>query len=298
MTGSLLPRRTAIIVALALTVTACGQMPAPEPQPTATQPPAPVVTGSPVATAARELTLGDLASRSNAAWSDVHSFRITFTGRTGAAALSPATPAPGVAATPQATPVASPLATPAAMFVSVRAVILPAQQSQSVTGLGESDHEAIVSGDRLYLRGPLVRQVVPSAPDDAWIVIDPATVPQGSALFGLLGGLPTPPRAPLSSLPERLAPQVVRDLGSTSFDGRECRIYGAADTMSTTGSRIDFAIALDQNDLPCFIETSAAGATIGRDEYSAINEPFTIATPSAATPATVPPALASPVHGD
>jgi hypothetical protein len=255
------------------------------------------VTGSPVApagTASPQVTLGELAARSKEAWSAVRSFRVTFRGETRTVAPM-ATPA---GATPVASPLASPVSPVTTSFVSVRDVVLPDQQRQSVTGLGETDHEAIVSGERLFVRGPLARQLDPAAPPDAWVAIDPATLPEGSALSILLGGLPAAPGAPLSSLPERLSPQVVRHLDTVTFDGRECDIYGAADTIPTTGSRVDYAIALDQRDLPCFIETSAAGLTHGRDEFTEINAALTIATPSAATPVRVPPMLASPFPHD
>jgi hypothetical protein len=62
--------------------------------------------------------------------------------------------------------------------------------------------------------------------------------------------------------------------------------------------RVDYTIALDQNDIPCFIETGAGGATQGRDEYSAINSEVDINLPAAATPVNIPSALASPIAHD
>ena len=297
MTRSRHPQWIVSLIALVTIVSACGQMPGAE-TPTPVIEPSPAATSAPAGTAVPEVTLGDLANRSNEAWSGVRSFRIRFTGRAGTVSGPAATPASGAAATPGAVPIASPGATPMAAFVSVRDVMLPDEQRQTVSGLGETDHEAIVSGDRLYLRGPLVRQIFPGMPADAWIAIDPNAVPEESALSHLLGGLPAVPAAPLSSLPERLWPQVVRDLGTVAFDQRQCEVFGAADTIPTTGSRIDYTIALDQSGLPCFIETSAGGVSIGRDEYLDINAPLTIGTPAAATPVSVPPALTSPVPRD
>ena len=74
-------------------------------------------------------------------------------------------------------------------------------------------------------------------------------------LSRLLGGLPEIPAAPLASLPERLLPQVIREMGDVEHDGRECRVYGAADTVPATGMRVDYTIAVDDRDIPCFIET-------------------------------------------
>jgi len=70
----------------------------------------------------------------------------------------------------QGTPLASPVATPSATPVSrqtveivfARDVILPDLQRQGVSGLGSEDHEAIVSGDTIFLRGPLADEVAPT----------------------------------------------------------------------------------------------------------------------------------------
>ena len=76
----------------------------------------------------------------------------------------------------------------------------------------------------------------------------------------------------------------MRDLGNVDFDGRTCHVYGAADTVADTGMRIDYTIALDQQDLPCFIETGTGGVTQGRDEFTGINSSILIESPQAATP--------------
>jgi hypothetical protein len=101
----------------------------------------------------------------------------------------------------------------------------------------------------------------------------------------------------LAQIPDRLLTQPVRDLGSVEFDGRICQVYGAANTVPTTGTRIDYAIAIDDRNLPCYIETTAAGQLQGRDEYTDLDAPLTIPVP-AATPVGVPAALATPVTGD
>jgi hypothetical protein len=293
------------IVVLLGVLAGCGAMP--EATPTTTPQTAPSVVetvatpGAPASTEL-ELTLGELAERVNAAWPAVRSYRITFTGSTSAISTGLGTPVARPLATPGATPVATPGATPVARprgtFVSIREVVLPDRQRQDVRGLGENDHEAIASGDRLYVRGPLVAQIAPGTPQDVWIVVDPSTLPEGSMLSRLLGGLPEVPAAPLAALPQRLLPQVIREMGSVEQDGRQCRIYGAADTVPATGMRVDYTIAVDDRDIPCFIETGAGGVTQGRDEYSDIDGSFTIEPPPAATPVSVPPELATPLAHD
>jgi hypothetical protein len=303
MTGTrILPSVIKIVVLLAV-LAGCGPMPEATPTTTPeTAPPVEESVATPGTPASAEMTLGELAERVNAAWPAVNSYRITFTGSTVATSTALGTPVARPLATPRAAPEATPGATPVARprgtFVSMREVVLPDRQRQEVRGLGQNDHEAIAVGDRLYVRGPLVEQIAPGTPEDVWIVVDPSTLPEGSMLSRLLGGLPEVPAAPLAGLPQRLLPQVIREMGTVEQEGRECRVYGAADTVSATGMRVDYTIAVDDRDIPCFIETSAGGVTQGRDEYSEIGDSFTIEPPPAATPVSVPPALATPLAHD
>lgn len=293
-------RQIRAVLGTALTIVilaGCGQMPESVP-PTPSDAPAtaPATNGDaapPDASPAANLTLGDLANRVNTAWADVASYQVVSS-----AEGVPLPPSPG---TPVASPVASPVATPVdrerVAIVFTREVVLPDQQRQEVTGLGPNDHEAIVADGQLYLRGPLVEQIAPGTPEDAWIALDPAHIPAGSVLMRLLGGLPATPPAPMAMLPERLLPQEVREIETVEFDGRECRVYGAADTITTTGTRVDFTIAVDVQDHPCFIETSSGGVLQGRNEYRQIGGALAIEAP-AATPVSVPPAMATPAVHD
>ena len=176
--------------------------------------------------------------------------------------------------------------------------MLPDLQRQEVTGLGAFDHEAIAAGGTLYLRGPLADLVAPGTPADTWIAIDATEIPARSTLAALLGGLPELPGSPLAAIPERLWPQTLRDLGMTEFDGRDCHVYGAANTVTQTGMRVDYEIAVDGRDLPCFVDTVAGGVSQGRDDYTAIDAELAIAPPAAATPVAVPAALATPSAHD
>jgi hypothetical protein len=290
------------IVVLAV-LTACGPMP--ETAPTAapeTTPPTLDTTATPGTPAPDELTLGDIAQRVVAAWPGVRSYRVTFTGSTIAMSAALGTPVAQPLSTPAATPMATPGATPLARtretFVLVREVVLPDHQRQELSGLGNRDHEAIAVGNELFVKGPLVEDIAPGTPPDVWIEIDPATIPQGAVISQMLGGLPQLAAAPLASLPERLLPQVVREIETVEHDGRECQVYGAADTVQATGMRVDYTIAIDEGDIPCFIETSAGGVTQGRDEYTDIDAALTIEPPAAATPVAIPPALATPLARD
>jgi hypothetical protein len=292
----------AVVVLFAL-LAGCGSMP--ESTPTTipeNTPPVEESVATPGTPASAEITLGELAERVNATWPTVRSYRITFTGSTLPIPTGLGTPVARPLATPAATPIITPGATPVARpsetFVSIREVVLPDRQRQDVRGLGEIDHEAIAIGNKLYVSGPLVEQIAPGTPVDVWIVVDPATVPERSMLSRLLSGLPEIPGAPLASLPERLLPQVIREMGAVKHDGRECRIFAAADTVPATGMRVDYTIAVDDRNIPCFIEIGTGGVTQGRTEYSDIDGSLLIEPPVAATPVSVPPELATPLAHD
>src|SRR4051794_2078586 len=227
------------VIALAIlcaVLAGCGPMP--EASPTtapAITPPGEKSFATPGTPASTQLTLGELAEKINAAWPIVRSYRITFTGSTVSTSTGLGTPVARPLASPAATPIANPGATPVARpretFVSIREVVLPDRQRQDVRGLGDIDHEAIAIDDKLYVRGPLVDQLAPGTGVDVWIVIDPNSVPERSMLSSLLNGLPELPGAPLASLPERLLPQNIRETGVAENDGRQCRVFAAADTV-------------------------------------------------------------------
>jgi len=242
------------------------------------------------------LTLGDLSVRITNAWGDLSAYRITSMGASVMASAPPgssSTPVGHASATPGTTPVARERET----FTFMREVLLPDRQRQVVSGFGANDHEAIMSGDRLFVRGPVVAQIAPDAPVDTWISVDQTLIPDGSVFSQLLGGLPQAPSAPLSALPQRLWPQQVRDLGIVRVNGRDCQVWGAADTAQATGMRLDYSIAVDADNLPCFIETSAGGAVQGYDEYEILDS-LTIEAPAAATPVSILPGLATPAARD
>lgn len=286
--------RTLAIGALAAAVlTACGPMPPATPagEPTVA-PPAETSVSSPAARATPadgSVTLGDLASRVDAAWTNVHTYRITFVGAS-AGATPIASPAPGASATPIQRSAAP---------SSMRERDVTGAQRQIVTGYGGDDHEAILSGDHIYIHGPLVAQLMPGSPDDTWLAIDASKIASDSRLAFLLGGLPQPPPPPLAGVTERLWPQTLRDLGAVAFDGRACRAYAAADTITTTGTRVDYVVAIDADGLPCFVQTSSGGVDQGRVEYTNLNGEVSIVAPGRATPVTaIPAALATPAAHD
>lgn len=277
---------------LPLALAGCGAMPeaTPTPEPPAVETPPADIT-PPAATATARLTLGELATRVDAAWADVESYRVVSV--VTAPPNPGATPVTAAEATPGATPVSA-----SGQVVATRDVILPDLQHLTMTGLGDNDFEAISDGETIYLRGPLARQFDPSASPETWLMLRASDVPEGTQAANLMGGLPAIPMPPLAGIDERLAPQEVSDLGPMDVGGRTCQSYGTADTKLTTGQRVDNIVGIDEDDLPCFIETRSGTTTYGHQEYSMFNEVPALDVPAAATPVAVPALLATPVHHD
>src|SRR4051794_15425658 len=98
----------ASLLILSLGLTACGQEPPPAP-PQATSASISQTPASSTATAGTpsttQVTLGNLATRVEAAWPTLHAYRSTFTGATVISLNPAASPISQVAATPGATPV-------------------------------------------------------------------------------------------------------------------------------------------------------------------------------------------------
>ncbi len=290
MPGRRIARVAALVLPLALA--GCGAMPeaTPTPAPPVVQTP-PADVGTPVATAAAKLTLGELADRVDAAWANVESYRL----------VSVVTAPPNPVASPVVAAEATPGATPVAdtgQVVASRDVILPDIQHMTVTGWGDNDFEAISDGETIYLRGPVAQQFDPAASPDTWLLLRASDVPVETQAANIIGGLPAIPMPPLAGIDERLEPQEVTDLGPMEVGGRTCQTYGTADTKLTTGQRVDNIIGIDDNDLPCFIETRSGTTVLGHQEYSLFNEVPAVEVPAAATPVAVPGVLATPVHHD
>jgi hypothetical protein len=73
--------------------------------------------------------------------------------------------------------------------------------------------------------------------------------------------------------------------GQNTINGRACTGYLFPE-VTETGERIQVIVYLDNDDLPCRIETRA-GLTISQTDY-VFNQETAIATPAAATPVATP----------
>lgn len=237
--------------------------------------------GSPTAERAEPRTLGELADRVDVAWAGVTSFRAVFV-----------VGAPGPTAPPLAgSPVASPVSAEPA-FAFRREVVLPGRQRLEQRDGGVLVSEAVVADGRVAVRGVAARALLPEADPATWVAVDLAALPPFAGGDPLLARIVAPIESPLARLPDNLRPQDPRPLGEVEVAGRTCRAYGAADT-TRTGARIDITIAVDGDDLPCFVETRSGGAG-GRETFDAYGASFAIEPPAQTVPASPAAAPATP----
>lgn len=288
-------RRTAMLaLALPLLLAACGEddaaAPTPAPVPTAesataTATVSPPDTGSPAAQSGDPRTFGDLADRVNTAWADVDAFRSVFVLTSHGATASPAA----------GSPVASPVG-PGEPFELRREVVVPDRQRLEQRSGGRVVSEGIVVGGRVYVRGAAARVLLPEAEATAWVSGDAALLSSLAGADPLLSRIVAPIESPLAAVPDNLRPQELRPLGPVEVDGRACRAFGAADT-TRTGDRVDITVAIDADDLPCFLDTRS-GRSGGRETFGSYGDPFAIGPPAEAVPASPPAGPATPAGRD
>ncbi|MGI9254328.1 MAG: hypothetical protein ACR2J8_11310, partial [Thermomicrobiales bacterium] len=225
------------------------------------------------------LPLGDLADRMNAAWANVTSYRAHY------ASANPAALQPR----PGATPVAL-----AASIEVTEEVASPTRRRQTFTGAGANDHEAIIDGPTLYVRGPIAAAILPGTPPDAWLAFPAAAISPESEAGQILASFAMPSQSPLAAVGDNLRPQGLRDLGPVEVAGRACRAWGAADTTEI-GARLDITIAVDGDSLPCKLETRLGTELASSVTYDSFGEEITIDIPAAAK-AVTPPAASPSAH--
>lgn len=295
--GSVRPRWpiASLVLALPLLLSACGGDESTSPSST---PPAametviptapPPETGSPTIDGVAPQTLGDLADQVDIAWAEAGAFRSEFV-VAGPAPVSPT--ASPVAGSPTASPVAA-----SERFELRREVAAPNRQRLEQLENGALVSEAIIADGRVFVRGAAAKVLLAEAEPDDWVQGDLEEVAPLAGSDPLLTRIVAPIESPLAAVPDNLRPQELRSLGAETVAGRTCEAYGAADT-TRTGARVDITIAVDADNLPCFVETRSGGVG-GRETFDAFGEPLTIDPPAQAQPASPPANPATPAGRD
>lgn len=232
--------RAIAILAIVALLTACGGDDSPPtPSPIPTEPPTPVAT-LPEGT----ITVGMIADRIAAAWSEVETLRqVRFT------------PTPT-----GATPVASPEAESMTRYITELDANGNRRFTFDVGGvvLGEM---VAVAGD-IWVRGfwPIPLDATGEALDDGWLPVTPEAASTDPVAAQLITGMLAPYLPIYSGLSTAERDRVVDELGPRDVEGRTCDAFRIPATTDT-GEPYDVILTLDDQGLPCAIETTAFGQT-------------------------------------
>ena len=300
-------KRPLIIPALAILVTlaACGDDENDaEPTAVATLTPVSIVGGdsprsspgsaSPetLAASGEPATVGELAALVEAAWSGVTSYRATTTNSGSGGVLTDSLASP-VSSSPAADTGSPAAATPDGL-VAVDEVVMPDLRHQIVRE-GGAESEFIAANGLVYTRGAYNRVYIdPSLNPDTWVRLDPATVPANTplAIFVERFAGPEPFDSPFAGLQPSTLDSPLTPLNVDTVDGRTCQSYRVVQTTQT-GERVDIRLAIDERNLPCYVET-AGGSIVNRTTYGDFNVRIDIEPPAEAVPPPGQGELASP----
>ena len=231
--------RTMALLAVTLLLVACGGDSSP-----ATPTAVPTLTPEPVATLPEgTITVGMVADRIGVAWGSVETMR-----QERSSLIS--------SGTPEATAEA-------------------ATETRYITEIDGNGNRrftfeigGMVMGEMVAIAGELwVRGIWPIPVDatgpetsDGWIPVTPEAASTDQVAAQLITGMFAPYPPIYSGLSTAERQRVVEELGPREIAGRTCQAYRIPATTET-GEPYDVVLTLDENDLPCAIETTALGQT-------------------------------------
>jgi hypothetical protein len=235
------PARTLLFSCLAalIVLTGCGSDDEPSPPPTSTVAPPPA---SPESLPEGAMLVSQLADEIASAWPAVTSFRTTTSTTTRQPGM--ATPAAGINNTQ-----------------SFEEVIVPDRRRRVVSINGELLSELLMIDGAIFGRGPEIPGLPSESRDpDTWVRIELNELGAEGQFRSFYETFLTTPAAPYSALTEQERSRIANLVEPASNTNGNCAVYQIADT-TMTGERYDIYIAVNDEGLPCFIETQAAGTT-------------------------------------
>lgn len=216
------------------------------------------------------LTVGDIIQRVDAAWPNVTSMRIT--------SMSGPVPADTEAA-------ASPTSRDA---VTVEEWVAP-NSRRIVEQVGDSIvNEQVYINDKVYMWGMFVgTSVAPEVGTRTWVTVDPDVVPPDTPVGYRVSYISRAPGVPFGTVTSELRKRPAKEAGTVHAGGRSCTLYTFFDSTQL-GDRIEYELAIDDNDLPCQVVQRAGG--FQNSSVYEINEPdIEIIAPDAPTPVSATP---------
>lgn len=251
-----------VVATLALAGCGAGGDATPTAIPSPTSAPAPTL-------APGQVTVGSLLARIAGSWDKVQNDRAEFT----TIVTSPATPG--------ATP------TVAQQTQTITEEIKP-DRRRVVTNVNGATTEEIRVGDKIYMRGLFVTQMVaPNVGPDIWVTVDPKVVPPDSPVGQEIASLTAAIAPPYQTVSEQMKQRAATPAGTVQVAGRTCTAYTFAD-VSANGGRIDYTLAIDDQDMICSL-TQSAGSVQNITTYTFNVPGLQVIPPDQATPVAATP---------
>ncbi|HWV23391.1 MAG TPA: hypothetical protein VNZ58_04305 [Thermomicrobiales bacterium] len=213
------------------------------------------------------LTVGDLINRVDAAWPGVTSMRVT--------SMSGPVPTDSEA-----------VATPDSRDTVTTEEWVAPDSRRIVERVGDMvTNEQIYANGIVYMRGMFVgTSVAPEVGTQTWVQVDPEVVPPDTPVGYRVAYISRDAGLPFGTITKDMRQRPAKESGSVKVGGRTCTVYTFTDSTQL-GDRIDYELALDDNDLPCQIVQRAGG--FQNSSVYEINQPdIQIIAPDAPTPVT------------
>lgn len=227
-------RRVFLLALTAVLLVACGSGSArnTEPESTATVPPLPTAEPG-------ELAVGELLERVDAAWPDVTSMRMSSTSGP--------------------VPTDDPATATAGTMVTYEEWTAPNNRRiVEETDDGIINEQLFVDG-RVFMWGLfVVTSVAPEVGPTTWVTIDPSVIPQDTPVGYRVTYLTRDASTPFVFITEEMRQRSANESGQVQVGDRTCTVYTFVDS-TRLGERIDYELALDQNNLPCQLVQRTGG---------------------------------------
>jgi hypothetical protein len=256
-----LPRLFSLAM-IALLLSACGpgnaqESTEPETDESAASNPAPTA-------AEGELTVGDLVTDVDAAWSGVTSMRVT----------SVSGPVPtekqGGSPVPQGP-------------IAIEEWVAPNNRRLLERVGGIVTNEQVFTNGKVYMWGMFVgTSVAPEVGSGTWVTLDPEVIPPDTPVGYRVTYITREPGSPLGTITPDMRQRPVKESGTVQVGGRSCTLYTFVDTTQL-GERIDYELALDSDNLPCQ-HVMRAGGFQNSSVFEFNNPDIQVIAPDAPTP--------------
>ena len=199
------------------------------------------VSSNPAPTAAEgELTVGDLITDVNDAWPNVTSMRITSISGAVPTESGDSSPVPQGA-------------------ITIEEWVAPNDRRLIERVGGIVTNEQIYINGKVYMWGMFVgTSVAPEVGTGTWVTLDPKVIPPDTPVGYRVTYITREPGPPFVTISNDMRQRPARESGTVQVGGRSCTLYTFVDTTQL-GERIDYELALDENNLPCQLVQRAGG---------------------------------------